>query len=96
MDFGTDAAGFQARVSSAASGGNIEIRLDSITGPLVGTCPVAATGDWQTWADAKCSISGVSGKHDLYLKFTGGSGYLFNFNWFNFTKIDIVPVVPEM
>jgi hypothetical protein len=85
IDFGTGAAGFQARVSSAASGGNIEIRLDSNTGTLVGTCPVAATGDWQTWTDAKCAVSGVSGKHDLYLKFTGGSGYLFNFNWFTFS-----------
>jgi len=28
----------------------------------------------------------VSGKHDLYLKFTGGSGYLFNLNWFRFGK----------
>ena len=93
IDFGTDAAGFQARVASSTSGGNIEIRLDSLTGTLIGTCPVTATGDWQTWADAKCSISGVTGKHNLYLKFTGGSGYLFNFNWFKFTKKDIVPVI---
>jgi hypothetical protein len=28
----------------------------------------------------------VSGVHDLYLKFTGGSGYLMNFNWWKFTK----------
>ncbi len=93
VDFGTDATGFQARVASSTSGGNIEIRLDSITGTLVGTCPVTATGDWQTYTDAKCSISGVTGKHDLYLKFTGGSGYLFNFNWFKFTKNDVVPVI---
>lgn len=93
VDFGTGATGFEARVASSTSGGNIEIRLDSLTGTLIGTCPVAATGDWQTWADAKCSISGVTGKHNLYLKFTGGSGYLFNFNWFKFTKKDIVPVI---
>lgn len=93
IDFGTDAAGFQARVASSTSGGNIEIRLDSLTGTLIGTCPVTATGDWQTWTDAKCSISGVTGKHNLYLKFTGGSGYLFNFNWFKFTKKDVVTVL---
>ncbi len=84
IDFGSGATSFQARVSSATSGGNIEIRLDSATGTLVGTCPVAATGDWQTFADAKCTVSGVTGKHDLYLKYTGGSGYLFNINWFMF------------
>lgn len=93
IDFGTDAAGFQARVASSTSGGNIEIRLDSLTGTLIGTCPVTATGDWQTWTDAKCSISGVTGKQNLYLKFTGGSGYLFNFNWFKFTKKDVVTVL---
>jgi hypothetical protein len=94
IDFGTEgAAGFQARVSSAASGGNIEIRLDSNTGTLIGTCPISATGDWKTWADEKCSISGVTGKHDVYLKFTGGSGYLFNLNWFKFTKKDVPTVL---
>ena len=85
IDFDSGAASFQARVASATSGGNIEIRLDSITGTLIGTCQVAGTGGWQTWTDVKCSVSGASGKHDVYLKFTGGSGYLFNLNWFRFT-----------
>jgi arabinoxylan arabinofuranohydrolase len=85
IDFGSGATGFQARVASATSGGNIEIRLDSITGALVGTCPVAGTGDWQTWVTATCNVSGVSGTHNLYLSFTGGSGYLFNVNRFQFT-----------
>ncbi len=83
-DFSTGAKSFQARVSSATSGGNIEIRLDGISGTLLGTCPVAGTGDWQAWTDVKCSVGDVTGKHDLYLKFTGGSGYLFNINWFSF------------
>jgi len=86
IDFGNGATSFQSRVSSATNGGNIEIRLDSITGPLVGTCPVSSSGDWQIWTDAKCSVSGASGKHDLYLKFTGGSGFLFNFNWWKFNS----------
>ncbi|HEX2925427.1 MAG TPA: non-reducing end alpha-L-arabinofuranosidase family hydrolase, partial [Ruminiclostridium sp.] len=85
VDFGDGAASFKARVSSAGNGGNIEIRLDSVTGTLAGTCKVAATGDWQTWADATCDLSKISGKHDLYLKFTGGSDYLFNLNWFSFS-----------
>ncbi|MGB8451625.1 MAG: endo-1,4-beta-xylanase [Anaerocolumna sp.] len=84
IDFGSGAASFQARVASATSGGNIEIRLDSITGTLTGTCPVAGTGDWQTWTDVMSSVSGASGKHNVYLKFTGESGYLFNLNWFKF------------
>ena len=31
-----------------------------------------------------CSLSGASGYHNVYLVFTGGSGYLFNLEWFNF------------
>ena len=87
MDFGDGATSFQARVASNnASGGNIEIRLDKADGTKIGTCVVTSTGGWQTWADVKCNIDKVSGKHDLYLKFTGGSSYLFNLNWFVFGK----------
>lgn len=85
VDFGEGASSFTARVSSATNGGNIEVRLDSITGPLVGTCPVVGTSDWQIFSDVSCSVSGVTGKHDVYLKFTGESGYLFNLNWFTFS-----------
>lgn len=84
INFGSGATRFEARVASATSGGKIEIRLDSINGPLIGTCPVSGTGGWQTWDKATCDISGVSGIHDVYLKFTGDSGYLFNINWFKF------------
>ncbi len=94
VDFANGAASFQARVSSATSGGNIEIRLDSVDGPLVGKCTVMGTGDWKTWTDVSCNVSGASGKHDLYLKFTGDSGYLFNLNWFKFTNVPIVTAKP--
>jgi alpha-L-fucosidase len=85
FNFSSNPTGFQARVASATSGGNIEIRLDSSTGTLVGTCAVAGTGGWQTYTTKTCSVSGATGTHTLYLKFTGGSGYLFNVNWFQFT-----------
>ncbi len=91
INFGNGASSFEARVASAASGGNIEIRLDSITGTLIGTCSVTGTGDWQTWVNATCNISGVSGIHDLYLKFTGGSSYLFNLNWWKFNPNTSTP-----
>jgi hypothetical protein len=84
VDFGTGAKSFEARVASAAAGGAIELRLDSQTGTLVGTCSVTATGGIEAWATKSCDISGATGKHDLYLKFTGGSGLLFNFNWWKF------------
>src|SRR5262245_36579536 len=89
VDFGTGAVSFDARVASAGSGGSIELRLDSQTGTLVGTCAVPGTGGAQTWMTKSCSVSGATGVHDLFLRFTGGSGSsLFNFNWWRFTPRD--------
>lgn len=86
VDFGTEGAElFEARVASANGSGNIEVHLDTITGPLVGTCAVSGTGSWQTWITESCRISHAIGVHDVYFKFTGGSEYLFNFNWWKFT-----------
>jgi arabinoxylan arabinofuranohydrolase len=87
VDFGASGAKqFEARVASATSGGNIEIRLDTITGPVAGTCAVTGTGGAQTWTTKSCTISGATGVHNVYFKFTGGSGQLFNFNWWKFTQ----------
>jgi arabinoxylan arabinofuranohydrolase len=83
--FGTGAKSFSARVSSATSGGTIQVRLGSTSGTLVGTCTVSATGGWQTWTTVTCPISGATGTQDLYFVFAGsGSGFLFNFNWWRF------------
>ncbi len=89
VDFGTSGAtSFEARVASATSGGNIEIRLDSLTGKLVGTCSVSETGGWQTWTTKTSTISGATGVHDVFFKFTGSSGYLFNFSSWKFSTND--------
>ncbi|KAL2203156.1 xylosidase/arabinosidase [Sarocladium strictum] len=83
--FGTGAKSLSVRVASANSGGNIEVRLGSQTGTLVGTCKVPGTGGWQTYTTVTCTISGATGTQDLFWKFTGsGSGELFNFNWWQF------------
>ncbi len=78
--------GFSARVASGGSGGTIQVRLDSTTGPLLGTCTVSSTGGWQNWVTNTCAISGASGFHNVYLVYTGGTGFtLFNVEWFKFT-----------
>jgi arabinoxylan arabinofuranohydrolase len=89
LDFGTEASSFEARVASATSGGNIELHLDSLTGTLIGTCIITGTGGWQTWVTRSCNVTGATGMHDLYLKFIGGSGYLFNINWWKFSGSEI-------
>jgi hypothetical protein len=86
VSFAAGARSFTARVASATSGGNIELRLDSATGALVGTCAVPGTGGWQAWTSVTCAVSGATGTRDLYLRYTGGSGYLFNLNYWQFTQ----------
>lgn len=87
VDFGTGATGFQTRISSATSGGSIQIRLDSPNNPATATIAVPGTGSWGTWTDISANLSGIAGKHDLYLYFSGSSGYLFNVDWFKFTAL---------
>lgn len=85
VDFGSGGADeFTAKVASAASGGTIELRLDSLTGPVIGTLTVPPTGGWQTWTTVSTSVNPVTGIHDLYLIFKGGSGYLFNIDYWQF------------
>jgi arabinoxylan arabinofuranohydrolase len=85
VDFGAGATSVDARVASDASGGSIELHLDSLTGTVIGTCAVTGTGGAQTWVTKSCSINSTTGLHDLFLRFTGsGTGNLFNFNWWRF------------
>jgi pectinesterase len=85
VNFGTGATSVSFRVASNGAGGTITLRTGSVTGTVIGTCTVSGTGGWQTWANVSANVSGVSGATDLYLVFSGGSGYLFNLNHFVFT-----------
>ncbi|WP_419707442.1 RICIN domain-containing protein [Promicromonospora sp. NFX87] len=84
--FGSGAGSFTTRVASNTNGGRVELHLDSPTGPTVGTCTVPGTGGWQTWSTVSCPVTGAAGTHDLYLRFAGDSGFLFNMNWWQFAS----------
>ncbi|MCH6257537.1 carbohydrate-binding protein [Puniceicoccaceae bacterium K14] len=83
IDFGRGAIAFDARVASKSTGGDIEIRLGSETGELVGTLSAPSTGNWQTWETASVDLlEEIEGVHDLFLVFSGG----ININWFTFAR----------
>lgn len=84
VDFGDGAETFTASVASATDGGKIEIHLDSVSEPVVGVCNVTSTGGWQDWQKVSCDVSGADGEHDLFFKFSGGDGFLFNVDWWQF------------
>ena len=66
--------------------GKIEVRLDSITGTLIGSIAVPETGGWQTWETIEATLAPVTGSHSIYFKFVETSGStgnaMFNLNWF--------------
>lgn len=97
VDFGsTEAVGFIARMASGTDGGNIEIRLDSLDGPVIGNLDAEGTGGWQNFTDMVSLLEdeegnrvSITGKHDIYLVFNKKEDdYLFNLNWFTFTTSD--------
>jgi beta-glucanase (GH16 family) len=90
IDFGS--AGLHtinARVASGAAAGVsgiIEVHLDSLSNPAVGTFSVGNTGGWQSWQTVPGSVGTVTGTHTVFLKFVTGSGQDFvNVNWFTFS-----------
>ncbi|MEV4758626.1 carbohydrate-binding protein [Micromonospora sp. NPDC049559] len=72
---------FSARISSAGSGGTIQIRAGSATGTLLGSVAVPVTGGWETFQTVNTTLSG-SGSGPVFLVFTGGSGFLFDVDTF--------------
>jgi arabinoxylan arabinofuranohydrolase len=84
-DFRKGAKSFEANASSGASGGDIEIHIDSLNGVMLGSCKIGNTGGWQKWKIHKCSVDRVAGVHDVYFVFKGGTDFLFNFNWWKFS-----------
>jgi len=71
INFNSDWNTFQVRAASATNGGNIEIRLDSVSGLLIGEGVISGSGDWQKWDNYSCTIKGTTGTHDVYFVFRG-------------------------
>jgi hypothetical protein len=69
LDFGSGVSAFKAWVAADPefAGQNLEIRLDSVTGTLIGTLTVQSTGDWTTFVQQSTPVQNVTGVHDLYL-----------------------------
>jgi beta-glucanase (GH16 family) len=78
-----------ARVANGAAAGVsgiVEVRLDSLGNPAVGTFSVGNTGGWQSWRTVPGSVGTVTGTHTVFLRFVTGSGQDFlNVNWFTFS-----------
>ncbi|MEU8012529.1 PQQ-dependent sugar dehydrogenase [Micromonospora parva] len=77
---------FNARVSSAGSGGTLQVRAGSATGTVLGSATVPVTGGWETFTTVTGTISNPpTGTTTLYLTFAGsGTGALYDLDAFTF------------
>jgi hypothetical protein len=87
VDFGEGASMFRTLAASGGIGGTVDIRLDSLTGFPAGQVQIAPTGGWDAWRIKTCKVNGMSGVHQLFLRFTGGEQDLFDIDWFQFTPV---------
>ena len=85
VDFRKRAKQFQANLVSIKDNSQIEIRLDSLTGPILTSIPVKSTGDLKKWTTQTYKIDNkVKGIHDLYFVFKGEGDDLLNLDWWQF------------
>lgn len=89
VDFGTTGATqFVGRVASGAAAGVsglVNVRLDSVTAPSVGSFAIANTGGWQSWRTVPANITRVTGTHTVFLTFDSGQPSPFvSLHWFDF------------
>ena len=80
------------RVNASAGGGakgsQIEVRIDSPTGQLLGTVDIVHTGDWGKHVENKAKLAPVTGRHDVFLVLTNPKkgGGLMNVDWVQFDR----------
>jgi arabinoxylan arabinofuranohydrolase len=95
LDFGSEAKDsltFQARLSAVKSG-SIELRLDSITGPLIGNCAYDSTATEKSYVTKEYKVKNPTGVKHVFLLYKmeedakyHNSAKSFNLNWIKFVK----------
>jgi hypothetical protein len=74
------------RVSAETKNVKIEVRADSPTGTLLGTCVVPKTGSFTNYQIASCNLKNSTKTTNLYFVIKGGKGDLVHMDSFNFFK----------
>lgn len=72
VDFGSGISSIDIRFASAVSNGQIELRLDSASGTLIGTLDASGSSA-SVYKVNSVQITGASGIHDLYLVAKNGT-----------------------
>lgn len=92
VDFEDGAKSFKLLASGNAA--KIEIYTDSLSGSPAASVNFPGTSGFSDYQAFEFNIPEISGTHDLWLKFTGGEGYLLNVDSFVFGR-DALPLNGE-
>jgi len=88
VDFGNGPSSIVLKVAKASTGGSLELRIDGLSGSLIGTFYPENTNSWTNFTEQTCKISGVTGVHTLYLVAKGVSGVC-NIDYFQLSDTKI-------
>lgn len=69
---------------SSLNSGIIEVRANSINGPLLGSAIVKNTGSWKKYTNLNCKLKNTTGVQGIYIKFKGKSKDICHLDWFHF------------
>ena len=89
VNFTGGAKSFKAKIAGNACG--IELYLDNMNGSPAAKLSFSGTGGLENYQEFEAGIPTITGTHNLYVKFTGGEGYLVNVDSFVFSK-ETVPL----
>lgn len=84
VDFENGAKSVKLNISGNAAG--IELYLDKMEGTPAAKISFNGTNGFADYQELEYTIPTITGVHSLYLKFTGGDGYLLNADSFVFGK----------
>ena len=93
VDFEDGANSFTGRLSGNSAA--MEIYIDNMNGSPVTKINFAGTSGFSDYQELSYNISKIEGVHNIYIKFTGGEGYLLNMDSFVFGK-DALPISGQL
>lgn len=87
VDFGKGAKTFIASVANGQPHSTIELRLDRVDGPAIGSMDVGATGAPGQWREKSTNVSNAIGVRDLYMVFKGrGEQSMLDIDYWRFAR----------
>jgi cytochrome c len=91
-------AGIRLSVASAGAGGQVEFRLDSPRGDLIGTLDVDVNGHWEQFYQTHIPIVQTQGCFDVYAVFLNSNNKdgLMNVDWIEFLSPDMLSQLDQI